>query len=159
MLNQDPQKKISGITNRPRPVSVQDLNKSTSTQPSKGSDLGPKPNLAAKAVTQPQGTPGDLGASTPPEEKKGFLAAMKQKLTKAGKTHLMEKITGETAPEGEGPSRQVDTKGTPATNLGKKPPMADRPKPEVPKTGTSPRPQRPQLPKFKANIPKRPKIG
>ena len=159
MLPQDPQKKISGITNRPRPIGTQDLNRSTGEQPSSGDFLGPKPNPAAQVNTAPQGTPPDTGETTPPQEKQGFLAAMKQKLTNSGKEYLVKKVTGEDAPKTEGPRRQVDTQGSPTPNLGQSPPKHERPTPEVPKAKVPKPPKRPQMPKFTANIPKRPKIG
>lgn len=159
MLPQDPQKKISGITNQPRPVTTQGLNAQTGKQPKNSSHLGPMPNQASQVKPTPSGVPPDTGDSTPPEEKKGFMAALKQKVTNSGKEYLRKKTTEKSAPASEGPTRQVDSQGTPAALPDQGIPKHDRPKPEVPKSKKAPMPKRPQMPKFNANIPKRPKIG
>ena len=155
MLNQDPQKKISSITNRPRPIGVSDLNSTTGKQPRSGDYLGPEPNLAAGVNTTPQGAPPDTGASTPPEEKKGFLASMKEKLTNSGKEFLVKKVTGGAPPETEGPSRQVGAQEPPRPVGADSLPQVQKPKTSVPKPGglrvpkLPNRPATPKIPKMR----------
>ena len=154
MLNQDPQKKISGITNRPRPVSPQAANNQQASWGSNSQPLGQDPAGTQVPPTSQSGPKVPLAADTPPEQKKGFMAALKDKLSHSAQSKLKER-TGQSKPDAPtGPDRNIENTGAP------KPPSAEglkgvrTPDPSPPGPQLPTAPKRPNLP----NLPKPPKM-
>lgn len=154
MLNQDPQKKISGITNRPRPISPESINQQSDSWMNNSDPLGKNSQGIQVPPTSQQGTTPPLAPGTPPEQKKGFKAAMKDKLAGLAKKKLKERISG-TAPDASPqPGRQVPSEATPDAPAAPPTKMGPQPNAAPPSVKLPSAPQRPQMPK----LPKLPKM-